>query len=64
MTRNRFLPLTFSWVKMLAKISAKANVTMVTTTTSRMVFCMERINRVSLSSALKLLRPTKVSVGE
>ena len=39
-------------------------VTMVTTTTSRIIFCMERTNWVSLSRCWKFFRPTKVSLGE
>jgi hypothetical protein len=44
MTRKKFCPLIFSRVRMAANTSAKAKVTMVTTTTSRIIFCMERMN--------------------
>ena len=43
---------------------AKKNVTIVTVTISRMVFCIETMNLVSLNRTLKLFSPTKVSVGE
>ena len=49
---------------MAAKTSAKAKVMMVTTTTSRIMFCIERMNWVSLMSIWKFFRPTKVSWGE
>ena len=45
-------------------MSARAKVMMVTTTMRRMVFCMERMKLASEIRDLKLLKPTKVSVGE
>ena len=64
MTRKKFCPLIFSRVRMAANTSAKAKVTMVTTTTSRIIFCIERMNWASLSRCWKFFRPTKVSLGE
>jgi hypothetical protein len=49
---------------MPANTRAKAKVTTVTTTMSKMVFCMEEINLASWSRVLKFCSPTKVSVGE
>ena len=48
---------------MAAKTSAKAKVMMVTTTTSKIMFCIERMNWVSRISCWKFFRPTKVSCG-
>ena len=62
--RKKFCPLIFSLVKIAANTSAKANVIIVTTTISRIVFCIERIKLASLISLLKFSRPTKSSVVE
>ena len=39
-------------------------VTLITVTTSRIIFCMERMNWASRSRCWKFLSPTKVSLGE
>ena len=49
---------------MPANTRAKAKVMMVTTTMRSIVFCIARMKYASLASDLKLLKPTKVSVGE
>ena len=64
MMRKKFCPRIFSRVRMPANTRAKAKVTTVTTTMSKMVFCMEEINLASWSRVLKFCSPTKVSVGE
>ena len=64
MIRKKFCPLSFSRVRMAANTMAKKKVIKVTTTMSRMVFCMEVMNFASLNRILKLPSPTKVSVGE
>lgn len=64
MMRKKFWPLIFSRVRMAANTSAKAKVIRVTVTTSRIIFCMERMNWASCSRCWKFLSPTKVSLGE
>ena len=49
---------------MAANTSANAKVMMVTTTTNRIMFCIERMNWVSFSRCWKFFSPTKVSFGE
>lgn len=49
---------------MPAKTSANAKVTIVTTTISKIMFCMDLIKLVSDINVLKFFRPTNVSFGE
>ena len=64
MMRKKFCPFSFSLVRIPAKTNAKAKVTRVTTTISRIVFCIDMIKLVSFMSLVKFSSPTKVSVGE
>ena len=64
MILKKFCPLIFSRVRIAANTSANPKVMIVTTTISRIVFCMERIKFVSFRSRAKLSSPTKSSVVE
>ena len=54
----------FSLDRIPAKTSANAKVTIVTTTISKIMFCIDLIKLVSDINVLKFFRPTNASFGE